>query len=210
MVRGTRRVGHAPVGASRVVVFVHGYGAAGPVFEPMRAHVERALDVPTVDFTYGSLSGFARVARDLAAHVDRAAGPHARVDLVGHSLGGLVARWYVQELGGAARVERLVTLATPHAGTRSARIAPGPMRHALAPEGAIVRRLHHGRHRAGDVSHTALVAGRDLLVTPPASAAAIEDARVRWFEDVGHNEMLFAPDVHDAVADALCPASDDG
>jgi len=208
IVRGTDRPRHAPAGAPRVIVFVHGYGAAGPVFEPMRAHVERHLEVPTADYTYRSLSGFAKVARDLATHVERVAGPHARVDLVGHSLGGLVARWYVQELGGAARVQRVVTLATPHAGTRSARIAPGPMRHALAPDGAVVRRLHHGRHRAGDVAHTALVAGRDLLVTPPASAAAIEGARVRWFEDVGHNGMLFEPGVHDAVADAL--ASDDG
>jgi len=207
--RGARRPRQAPVGAPRVVVFVHGYGAAGPVFEPLRDHVERTLAVPTVDFTYRSLSGFSKVARDLADHVDRAAGRHARVDLVGHSLGGLVARWYVQELGGAGRVERVVTLATPHAGTRSARIAPGPMRHALAPDGAIVRRLHRGRRRAGDVAHTALVAGRDLLVTPPASAAAIEDARVRWFEDVGHNGMLFEPAVHDAVVDALGTSGDD-
>ena len=35
-------------------------------------------------------------------------------------MGGLIARYYVQRLGGDARVHTLVTLGTPHAGTRPA------------------------------------------------------------------------------------------
>ncbi|MFJ7083551.1 lipase family alpha/beta hydrolase [Streptomyces griseus] len=42
---------------------------------------------------------------------------HHRVDIVGHSLGGLIARYYVQRLGGDRRVRTLVTLGTPHGGT---------------------------------------------------------------------------------------------
>lgn len=41
----------------------------------------------------------------------------AQVDVVGHSLGGLIARYYVQRLGGDHRVRTLVTLGTPHGGT---------------------------------------------------------------------------------------------
>ncbi|MBZ4323117.1 alpha/beta fold hydrolase [Streptomyces sp. SCA2-4] len=52
----------------------------------------------------------------------------ARIDVVGHSLGGLVARYYVQRLGGDAAVRRLVTLGTPHAGTR---VAPPMSVHPL-------------------------------------------------------------------------------
>jgi len=37
----------------------------------------------------------------------------ARVDVVAHSLGGLIARYYAQT-GGAASVRRLVTLGTPY------------------------------------------------------------------------------------------------
>ena len=39
------------------------------------------------------------------------------VDVIGHSMGGIVARIYIQELGGAAKVRRLVTLGTPHSGS---------------------------------------------------------------------------------------------
>lgn len=42
--------------------------------------------------------------------------PHP-VHIVGHSMGGLVARDYITHLGGHARVHTLTTLSTPHAGS---------------------------------------------------------------------------------------------
>ena len=203
IVRGVRPRPVVSPEARRAVVFVHGFGAARAVFEPLRRHVEREIEVATLGFSYGSMRSFVGVASALSDFIERNAPPEAELDLVGHSLGGLLARWYVQELGGAARVQRMVTLATPHAGTRSARIAVGPLRGALLPDNSIVRRLRQGRERAEHVAHTALVAGQDLMVTPPASAAAIRGAEVQWFDRIGHNGMLFDRGVHAAVVEAL-------
>lgn len=202
IVLGPKRPRTVSRDADRVVAFVHGYGAAGAVFEPLRCEVEKKLGVPTIDFTYRSIASFSEITGELAALLDRVA-EGRRLDIVGHSLGGLLSRWYAQEMDGARHVDRIVTLATPHAGTGSARIAPGPLRHALLPGSAVVRRLAAGRHRASRVAHTALVAGADLMVTPPSSAAAVEGARVRWFDDLGHNAMLYAREVHDEVLGAL-------
>lgn len=202
IVLGPKRPRTVARDANRVAVFVHGYGAAGAIFEPLRVEVERALGVPTIDFSYRSISSFATISGDLATALDRLADGR-RLDIIAHSLGGLLSRWYLQEMNGARSVDRIVTLATPHAGTASARIAPGPLRSALLPGSTVVRRLAAGRARAAGVAHTALVAGADLLVSPPSSAAAIEDARVRWFEDLGHNAMLYDARVHQAVLTAL-------
>jgi triacylglycerol lipase len=202
MLLGKKRP-HDALEGDRAIAFVHGYGAAGAVFTPMRAHLEQRLGLPTIDFTYRSSAPFAQITSELAAELARFTSRGMRLDLVGHSLGGLVARWWIQEMDGARHVDRLVTVATPHAGTESARIAPGPLRSVLLPGSAVVRRLAAGRSRAGSVAHTALVAGADLMITPPASAAAIEDAHVFWFEHLGHNAMLFEPEVHDAIAAAL-------
>ncbi|MBL0219139.1 MAG: hypothetical protein IPQ07_35370 [Myxococcales bacterium] len=43
--------------------------------------------------------------------------PHARIDLIAHSLGGLDARYALAKLGLASRVRSLVTIGTPHRGT---------------------------------------------------------------------------------------------
>ena len=58
--------------------------------------------MPSIAFSLGKL--VARLPRD------------ARVHVVGHSLGGVVARYYVQELGGHARVTQTIALAAPFGG----------------------------------------------------------------------------------------------
>ena len=45
-----------------------------------------------------------------------------RFHIVGHSMGGLIARTYIQHHGGDRRVKSLVTLGTPHHGTPTAAI----------------------------------------------------------------------------------------
>lgn len=186
----------------RVVLFVHGYMAAGPVFGPMRAHVERALGVATLDLTYGPLERFDRVVDRLERAIERAG--DRPLDVVGHSLGGIVARWYLQERGGAARVERLITLASPHAGTRAARIGLAvPLARAIHPEGEVIATLRRGRAKASQVVHTAIVAGADRMITPKESAAALDDATVHWIEGLGHNEMLFDARVFEHVVAGL-------
>lgn len=52
---------------------------------------------------------------------------YERVHVVGHSMGGLVARYYVQRLGGDAHVHTVCTLGTPHGGTLPALMVPWPV-----------------------------------------------------------------------------------
>lgn len=51
----------------------------------------------------------------------------AKVDLVCHSAGGLVARYYLMYLGGDKQVDRVVTMGTPHQGTYFSYAVPVPM-----------------------------------------------------------------------------------
>jgi triacylglycerol lipase len=65
-------------------------------------------------------------ARELVAAIE--ALPHARIDLIAHSLGGLDARYALSHLGLARRVRSLVTVGTPHRGTPLADLAlKGPL-----------------------------------------------------------------------------------
>jgi hypothetical protein len=43
--------------------------------------------------------------------------PNTQIDIVAHSMGGMIARIYVQALGGRDRVKNLVMLGTPHLGS---------------------------------------------------------------------------------------------
>lgn len=52
---------------------------------------------------------------------------YERVHIIGHSMGGLVARYYVQRLGGDRHVHTVCTLGSPHGGTLPARFVPWPV-----------------------------------------------------------------------------------
>ncbi len=177
---------------ARLVVFVHGFMARGPVWGPMREAVVAAHDVETIDLSYGPLETFEGVCERVRRIVERL---HANrpVTLVGHSLGGLVSRRIVQtddDVG--ARVDRLLTLASPHDGTRAARIPAGPLVAAIRPGSSVLRALETDRHLLDRVHRVAVVAARDRMITPPSSAAQLPGAEVVWL-DVGHNEILFDP-----------------
>jgi triacylglycerol lipase len=70
-------------------------------------------------YTYWSLSGVKSAAATLETKVDGVltATGKKKVDLVCHSMGGLVARYYMKYLGGAKKVNQVVYIATPHKGT---------------------------------------------------------------------------------------------
>src|SRR4051794_23646486 len=98
-----------------VVVLVHGFLASAGVFRPMRARLEREAGAHVATFSHAPGFGVRTIAKKLAELVERI--PHGtRIHLVGHSLGGLVARWYVQELAGHERVVQTISLGAPFGG----------------------------------------------------------------------------------------------
>ncbi|HVV75596.1 MAG TPA: alpha/beta fold hydrolase [Mycobacteriales bacterium] len=66
---------------------------------------------------------------------------YERIHVVGHSMGGLIARYYVQRLGGDARVHTIVTLGTPHRGTHAARLLPAGVCRQLIPGSEVLEEL---------------------------------------------------------------------
>jgi triacylglycerol lipase len=118
------------------------------------------------------------------------------VHLVGHSLGGLVARWYVQELGGHARVAQTISMATPFGGTPLARlrVLVGNDLHAAS---SVLGRLKERAHEHG-VPHVSIVAAKDRVVFPPANAA-FHHGDVVTLAGRGHNTLLFDTEAIDVV-----------
>ncbi|WP_419997295.1 esterase/lipase family protein [Streptomyces boninensis] len=85
-----------------------------------------------------------RAAEQLGRHIEEVCTRtgHREVDIVGHSLGGLTARYYVQRMGGAARVRTVVTLGTPHSGTRIApALSAHPIVRQMRPDSDVIKEL---------------------------------------------------------------------
>jgi triacylglycerol lipase len=183
-----------------VVVLVHGFMATAGVFRPMRARLERDVHARVATFTHAPGAGVKRIARQLEALVNRIP-LGARVHIVGHSLGGVVARWFVQEMEGHARVVQTISLGSPFGGAIAARRLPVLVGADLHAGSHLLARVRARAH-VGAVPHTSIVAGDDRLVVGAANAIfPRSDAII--LAGRGHNTLLFDEEVVRIVADRI-------
>jgi len=202
--RSTRGQATPRDASQRTLVFVHGLAANRSGFLPLQTALRLTGHRRQVAVSYRSSGSIEALAIQLKRELDQRVGG-GRIDLVAHSMGGLVARFYLQQLGGERRVDRLVTLGTPHHGTHAASFLPSALVRQLLPDGPFIRHLNAlpppERTRV-----TSIVAGRDVLIQPVESAAC-PFGEVRRLDDLGHVELLFRPEVFAEVAAALHAAA---
>ncbi len=187
----------------RTVVLVHGYLANRSTLFPLAAYLQLRGFKQVLMFNYDSGAGVDRAALALREYLRKHV-RGGRIDLVCHSLGGLVARVYLQELGGSRRVDRCITLGTPHRGTYGSYWVWSRVGHELRPDSSLLSRLEASRPNASRVRFVSLIAGSDNLVVP--RIFALHDREVH-LPDLGHLSMLFSPRALRVVADYLTTPS---
>ena len=192
----------APAAATAPVLLLHGVGCNAGVWSHfMRRLAERGTG-PLYTLSYGPpLSSIDAFADQVAVKVDAmiAATGAAKVTLLCHSMGGLVARAYLRRYGGA-KVRAAVTIGTPHRGSLLAGMFPGTCLAEMSPGGAWLERLAATPPPA-NVRCVALWSWHDSMVLPQLNARW-EGAEEFEFIGVAHNAMLADAGV-DACVDRL-------
>ena len=126
------------------ILLVHGMVDNRSVFTVLRRALRRRGFRQVVGINYSPLTRDVRLAAtQLATRVEQLceATGFERIHVIGHSMGGLIARYYVQRLGGDERVHTLVTLGTPHEGTRPAYLLPARLARQLRPDSDVIVEL---------------------------------------------------------------------
>jgi triacylglycerol lipase len=208
----------------RHVVLLHGFFQTRTIFTTLEERL-RADGYGVISFDLGGLLGrFNSVGVDalgqlVGEKVERLCerhGVHA-VHVVGHSKGGLVARRWVQHLGGVKRVRSVVTLGTPHHGTPTAlagfalglgAVSPNPRE--LLPRSALIQALN----RDAFPTHVPLTSiySRGDLVCPwwcSVLRPAPGEDHLRNVEvlGVGHSALCTDPHVYGLIREHLDAAS---
>jgi pimeloyl-ACP methyl ester carboxylesterase len=197
-----------PLAARTPVLLVHGLVDNRSVFSVMNRSLRRRGFAHVCGWNYSPLlTSIARGAADLGAHIESICEQtgYDRVHVVGHSLGGLISRYYVQRQGGDRRVESLVTLGTPHQGSMWANVGATPLIRQLRPGSSLLRELAEPapgcRTRV-----TAVYSDLDQVVLPTSSGRCDHpDLRARnvLVRGVGHLSLPRHRGVVDEVAATL-------
>lgn len=180
-----------------VVVLVHGLLATAGAFSPVIRHLREELSLDVRTFTFFPGASLDRIAASIA----RAVGdhPHAcRIHLIGHSLGGLAVRWYVQEHPHDPRVVQTISIASPFRGVDLADLLPAKLRGLAFPlEEQLTQIVESAPGHLARVPHMSIVADKDQLIDP--RNAILPGAPSYVLHDTGHNGALFHPKLFDVI-----------
>jgi hypothetical protein len=156
------------------VVLVHGLADNRSIFAVLRRALRREgiTSIHYVDHNPlgGDIRGKAELLdRHIAQVCARTGAPGVHV--VGHSLGGLIARYHAQFIDRGARVRTVVTLGTPHRGTAAAHLLRAhPLVRELCPDSPVVAELA-GPARGCTTRFVAYWGDLDPFVVPCESGA---------------------------------------
>jgi hypothetical protein len=200
--------------AGTPILLAHGIIDNHTVFALMRRQLVRRGFTRIQTFSYSPLTLDVRsTAERMGAEIERLCEESGsdQIHIVGHSLGGLIARYYIQRLGGSERVHTCVTLGTPHQGTFAARLFPWPLIKQLRPDSDLMTEL---AEPAPDC-HTRFVAfysDVDQLIVPQRRARIRHPdliARNIRVDGVGHLSLPFHGDVVHQISGMLSHLDDE-
>lgn len=173
------------------IVLLHGFLDNRSAFSLFRRTLRRRGFACVHAVNYNPLLDDVRTAAtQLATQIDRIR-EHTgadKVHVVGHSLGGIVARYHVQRLGGHTAVDTVATLGSPHGGSAVAGWIPGALGHQLRPGSPLLGEL--AEPAPGCSSRFLVVWSRLDQVMIPRTTARLRhpdlDVEELELRDVGH------------------------
>jgi triacylglycerol esterase/lipase EstA (alpha/beta hydrolase family) len=191
----------------RGVVLVHGFVCNRGLWNPWMRRLQSAgVPFVAVDLepVFGSIDAYVSIIDEGVRRLETATGMPPL--MVAHSMGGLAARAWLAAAGSDQRVERVVTIGSPHHGTWLGRFGRTPNTRQMARGGtglaALAARETPGRYHR----FTCFYSHCDNIVFPP-STATLPGADNRHIEGWSHVHLAFHPAVWDEVMRCLAPSA---
>jgi pimeloyl-ACP methyl ester carboxylesterase len=171
------------------VLLVHGYICNHRVWDKMARALHQAghpVLAITLEPLFTSIDDYAPQIQQAVRQLQQATGA-AQVALVGHSMGGLVIRSWLQHHG-SADVARIITLGTPHQGTQMASWSPTTNAAQMAWYSPWLQALQASETAASrQLMHIALTQHDNIVY--PQREQVLADASVTEFKGLGHLEL---------------------
>jgi triacylglycerol lipase len=175
------RLKTTPAANRNPVVLIHGIDDTSILFARLRPFLQTRGWV-THSFDLVPNNGDAELetlAQQVGSYIESTFRREQTVDLVAFSMGGLVARYYVQRLAGLTRVRRLITISAPHRGTLTAFFRWNAGARQMRPSSDFLQDLNKDKQILNHIRFTTIWSPFDLMIVPPASSVMPEARSVR-------------------------------
>jgi pimeloyl-ACP methyl ester carboxylesterase len=207
----------------RPILLLYGFASTRRALRIVELRLRRRTDRCVFSINLGGyketlntagIVGLAKLVDEKVEAISRRYGVE-EIDIVAHSKGGLIARYYIKRLNGARRVRHLVTLATPHRGTWASFFAIpllGWMARSvwqMTPFSPFIRQLHKGAWPSS-VNLVSISSTADWIAPPSRCNLDLlpgEPTRNVQVAHVSHGAMLYSKEIFEHIVTALTTAN---
>lgn len=195
---------HARVVERPRVVLVHGIFQTGRNFFPLVKKLEASgceCLVPRLK-PRDARGGIEPLAEQLDREVNERWGSEKKIHIVAHSMGGIVSRYYLQNMGGAKRCVSFSTCATPHYGTHIAWLYPGVGAAQLRRNSDFLKTLNANDEGLKHVRIQTFRTPFDVIILPSSSSDwAIAENHICYAPV--HPFVVYAPSVQKKIMEVI-------
>jgi pimeloyl-ACP methyl ester carboxylesterase len=178
------------------VLLIHGFFCNSAVWWAMKRYLtgQGLTRVFTINMEpiFGVIN-IDRLADQVAARIEQICNITGtqQVILVGHSMGGLASRAYLYRSLDKDRVAKIITLGTPHHGTRHIQLFRRVGLRQMQPQNRWLAKLNQAESQSTPVPIISIYSFHDNFVTPQDSSH-LAHAKNLPLAGIGHLEMVFS------------------
>jgi triacylglycerol lipase len=195
------------------VVLLQGFFSSEGVLHPLEKFLrQNGRDVVTLDLGFFNTQDIRKSARLLSYKIERIMDHYCqkhdfeKIDIIGHSMGGLIGLYYVKNLGGHRTVDKLVTLGTPFNGTWLAAAGILPLGWfsrgvwQMLPTSNFLQKMQEHEERAHETEIISISGKYDSIIPPQAAHLS---GAINEIIPVGHTGLVMDERSYKSILDFL-------
>jgi len=112
--------------SKRPIILIHGLWNTSAIFNSLIKkldYYDLEYYAPTLKHYFGRIS-IIDLAKSLDNLITKKYGKEREVDILGFSMGGIIARFWINELNGYLKTKKFISIGSPHRGTLTAQLVP--------------------------------------------------------------------------------------
>ena len=110
----------------RPIILIHGLWNSSAIFTNLLNRLDYydfEYYAPTIDYYFGRIS-IIDLAETLDELITKKYGNEREIDILGFSMGGIIARYWINKFNGYLKTKRFISIGSPHRGTLTAQLVP--------------------------------------------------------------------------------------
>jgi triacylglycerol lipase len=174
------------------IVLVHGFLDQGSVMNPLAGFLKSCghnCFIVTLK-PNDARCGLVKLSEQLSDFVDSELGKSSQFAIIGFSMGAVISRYYLQELGGYKRAEMYISISGPHSGTLTSYLYFSKGARQMRPNSDFLSNLKASSSRLENIQKVCYWTPYDLMIIPASSCKLNDCANVK-IPALLHPLMLF-------------------